>query len=396
MAANDPPADRAPATTARVNATRARANSDNSNTTATAASSARRIRFVPGGLRGRKRRRACRPQNEQRIYSQATAGEDPSALSNEVVMPAGTDGDSVFPNTQKASNVPDDWGMNFPLPNQGYTILNLTHRLGTEEDSLLGDAGLFDPDLIANTFFNLEPQEPPAVDVPDMLALSKTLPFKMTDRVDERATDSQERPEILAHDLDAVLAEPLQPNLVNQQNYQRIEMDIVANSLLPLNDVLRLPEVDINDHDGLLQLCTDLAIYSISFMNYTDTKADDSKFCVLPLTSDMAVNPFRCQRQTSQGSRLLFHSIMALCCHHLDWLTGSWSTEASKHRTTAVQLLECALQADQAKKGLHLLEPILIMFTLDVSALLNSFCIHHVNICLFSAHCLLLEPGQLI
>lgn len=123
MAANDPPADRAPATTARVNATRARANSDKSNTTATAASSAkcsssRRIRFVPGGLRGRKRRRACRPQNEQRVYSQATAGEDPPALSNEVVMPAGTDGDSVFPNTQRASNVPDDWGMNFPLPNQ--------------------------------------------------------------------------------------------------------------------------------------------------------------------------------------------------------------------------------------------------------------------------------------
>lgn len=116
---------------------------------------------------------------------------------------------------------------------------------------------MFDPNLIANTFFNLEPQEPPAADVPDMLPLSKTLPFNMTDRVDERATGSQERPGILAHDLDAVLAEPLQPNLVNQQNDQRIEMDIVAGSLLPLNDELRLPEVDVNDHDGLLQLCKD-------------------------------------------------------------------------------------------------------------------------------------------
>lgn len=80
----------------------------------------------------------------------------------------------------------------------------------------------------------------------------------------------------------------------------------------------------------------------------------------------MTVNPFRCQLQTSQGSRLLFHSILALCCQHLDRLTGSWSTEAVKHRSKAAQLLEHAVQNEEARNRLHLLEPILIMFTLDV------------------------------
>lgn len=93
---------------------------------------------------------------------------------------------------------------------------------------------------------------------------------------------------------------------------------------------------------------------------------DDSEFCVLPLTGDIpgAVNPFRCKRQTSQRSRLLFHSILALCCQHLGRLAGSWPSEAAEHRRKAVQLLECALQSSPV---LSLLEPILILFTLDAS-----------------------------
>ncbi|RAH79666.1 hypothetical protein BO86DRAFT_435775 [Aspergillus japonicus CBS 114.51] len=96
----------------------------------------------------------------------------------------------------------------------------------------------------------------------------------------------------------------------------------------------------------------------------------DSKFCVLPLTGDTTLNPFRCKRQTSQGSRLLFHSILALCCQHLKRLTGSsWSSEAAEHRRKAAQLLDTALQQGRQHAGsvnnLHLLEPILILFTLD-------------------------------
>ena len=93
---------------------------------------------------------------------------------------------------------------------------------------------------------------------------------------------------------------------------------------------------------------------------------DDSEFCVLPLTSDMSVNPFRCQLQMSQSSPLLFHSILALCCQHLDCLTGSWSTEASQHKKKAVQLLEYTFKSKENERSFHLLEPILIMFTLDV------------------------------
>lgn len=99
----------------------------------------------------------------------------------------------------------------------------------------------------------------------------------------------------------------------------------------------------------------------------TDNHTDDYEFCVLPLTSDISINPFRCQRQTSQGSRLLFHSILALCCQHLKRFTGSWTTEADEHHRKALQLLDEAVKHQQVHSKLNLLEPILILFTLDVS-----------------------------
>ncbi|PLB46425.1 hypothetical protein P170DRAFT_465948 [Aspergillus steynii IBT 23096] len=92
----------------------------------------------------------------------------------------------------------------------------------------------------------------------------------------------------------------------------------------------------------------------------------DSEFCVLPITSDSALNPFRCQQSVSEGSRLLFHSMLALCCRHLNLITGSWSSEAQEHRGEASKLLTQACQNQQlVKKGLALLDPILILFTLD-------------------------------
>ncbi|OGM44196.1 hypothetical protein ABOM_006996 [Aspergillus bombycis] len=92
----------------------------------------------------------------------------------------------------------------------------------------------------------------------------------------------------------------------------------------------------------------------------------DTEFCVLPLTSDTALNPFRCREPLSQGSRLLFHSILALCCRHLSQITGTPSSEEREHRNQAFKLLENALQSDQlARKGLTLLDPLLVLFTLD-------------------------------
>lgn len=90
---------------------------------------------------------------------------------------------------------------------------------------------------------------------------------------------------------------------------------------------------------------------------------------MLPLTSDIAINPFRCKPQITQGSRLLFHSVLALCYHHLKRLSCNWSDQMSEHRGKAVQLLEGALRSKQSRGNLRLLEPILILFTLDVSGI---------------------------
>ncbi|QMW31287.1 hypothetical protein G4B84_006668, partial [Aspergillus flavus NRRL3357] len=93
----------------------------------------------------------------------------------------------------------------------------------------------------------------------------------------------------------------------------------------------------------------------------------DTEFRVLPTTSDTALNPFRCREPLPQGSRLLFHSILALCCRHLSQITGTPSSEEREHRNQAFKLLENALQSDQlARRGLTLLDPLLVLFTLDV------------------------------
>ncbi|KAE8147898.1 fungal-specific transcription factor domain-containing protein [Aspergillus avenaceus] len=92
----------------------------------------------------------------------------------------------------------------------------------------------------------------------------------------------------------------------------------------------------------------------------------DTEFCVLPITSDTALNPFRCREPVSQGSKLLFHAILALCCRHLSQMTGTWSTEEREHRSQAFKLLDHALQSDQlSRRGHTLLDPLLVLFTLD-------------------------------
>lgn len=97
------------------------------------------------------------------------------------------------------------------------------------------------------------------------------------------------------------------------------------------------------------------------------TVADDSEYCVLPLTTDIpgAVNPFRRDRQKSQLSGLLVHAILALCCHHRRGVAGI-SSNAAEHRRKAVELLESAFKN---RPIIGLLDPILILFTLEVSNL---------------------------
>jgi hypothetical protein len=127
-------------------------------------------------------------------------------------------------------------------------------------------------------------------------------------------------------------------------------------------------DVSSKDHDWLFEMCKYFRnLNSITITLQANRHSDDSEFCVLPLTSDTAINPFRCKPQTLHGSRLLFHAVLALCYRHLNSMTSNWSEEMTKHRGKAAQLLETALANIKSRDCLQLLEPILILFTLDVS-----------------------------
>ncbi|QKX61392.1 uncharacterized protein TRUGW13939_08540 [Talaromyces rugulosus] len=98
-----------------------------------------------------------------------------------------------------------------------------------------------------------------------------------------------------------------------------------------------------------LRLGPDSTIFEVASLDYEEhLDLYDSEYCVLPLTGDIpgAVNPFRCERQTSKLSGLYAHAILALCCHHRARLAGSRSIEAAEHRRKAVQLLESAFHAN--------------------------------------------------
>lgn len=109
-----------------------------------------------------------------------------------------------------------------------------------------------------------------------------------------------------------------------------------------------------------------LTQFPIPILDAHTVCTDDSEYCVLPLTGDIpgAVNPFRCDRQSSPLSGLLVHAILALCCQHRRSSVERSSGEAAEHRRKAFQLLEHALKS---RPVLNLLDPILILFTLDVS-----------------------------
>lgn len=84
----------------------------------------------------------------------------------------------------------------------------------------------------------------------------------------------------------------------------------------------------------------------------------------------MSVNPFRFCKQKWQNSPLLLHAILALCCQHLDHMSdGVWAKQAAEHLQQATCLLESvSFHNSPAENGdLYLLDPILVMFTLDVS-----------------------------
>lgn len=105
--------------------------------------------------------------------------------------------------------------------------------------------------------------------------------------------------------------------------------------------------------------------------------SDDSEFCVLPLTSDLAVNPFRCRQQSWRTSPLLLHAVLALCYQHMGRASDKCYRRAIDHREEALKLLEDASPREAQSTNssvqsitsdLHLLDPILVMFTFEVKS----------------------------
>lgn len=149
----------------------------------------------------------------------------------------------------------------------------------------------------------------------------------------------------------------------------RITQGFTFPTLSRLGTGPRISEISSVDHEELIGLCKCyIKPTTLRGFEYVDAdhSIDDSEYCVLPLTGDIpgTVNPFRCERPTSKLSGLLIHAILALCCQHSEHLVGRKSDEAAEHRRKAVQLLESALKT---RPVLNLLDPILILFTLDAS-----------------------------
>lgn len=88
---------------------------------------------------------------------------------------------------------------------------------------------------------------------------------------------------------------------------------------------------------------------------------DDSDFCIIPLTNNMQINPFRCERSLWQTSPSLMHAVLALAGHHLV------APDVEDHRQIAIHALRRSLDTSwRTTPLLELLDTIIILFSLDV------------------------------
>ncbi|GKZ23479.1 hypothetical protein AbraIFM66951_008513 [Aspergillus brasiliensis] len=310
----------------------------------------RPFRFVTAGSRPRKRRRTHNDGSTRTVESQAVEypAEKVTGMDAEI-LPEGVSEEESFrardaqsgddlanhePETLDGSIWEDFDFLDSFAPNIFESVLHLD--LGLQEPLMTDSPGL------------------PSSDIEELNALM--------------AAEDSPRDQLVIQTLGPTPFESLQ-NLTREDfDGNSSKCSIPPGPFLPRKSTIF--ELSPQDHDSLLDMY-------------------DSEFCVLPLTSDIPVNPFRCQRQLPQGSHILFHSILALCCQHLKRLTGSWSAEAEEHRRKAVQLLEGALQSKQANDQFHLLEPILILFTLDCALSAAGTWTTHLN----RAHSLLQACG---
>ena len=110
---------------------------------------------------------------------------------------------------------------------------------------------------------------------------------------------------------------------------------------------------------------------------------DDREFCIRPLTKDCALNPFRFQEATTQGTKFLFHAVLALSSHHLSRVTRDKQLELEadtfNHKSTAIRLYREAI-AETDTQHLALLDTLLVLITLEAAqSALSTWSVHLIG-----------------
>ncbi|KAB8230975.1 transcription factor domain-containing protein [Aspergillus alliaceus] len=84
------------------------------------------------------------------------------------------------------------------------------------------------------------------------------------------------------------------------------------------------------------------------------------EFCMIPLTFQLRINPFRYRTDLDPEPTFLVHAVMALAGHHVS------STSSLSHRHAALQLLRQSLNAFSDPETMYsVLDTIVILFSLD-------------------------------
>jgi len=104
--------------------------------------------------------------------------------------------------------------------------------------------------------------------------------------------------------------------------------------------------------------------------------AVDQDFCVVPLSGDVASNPFRNQKAALAGSQSLLHAILAVSCYHAGRQASNDDyppSDVIDHQQTAVKLYRDELDACAGSPGVSLLDTTMIFFLYNVSSWMSLF-----------------------
>ncbi|KAF4614307.1 hypothetical protein G7Y89_g15431 [Cudoniella acicularis] len=96
----------------------------------------------------------------------------------------------------------------------------------------------------------------------------------------------------------------------------------------------------------------------------------DRDLCIIPLTADCGLNPFRVRKETSSGSQFLLHAVLAHSLYHLTRQSDDalGSALLQRHRSTAFHLFCRALgDSSSTEQKVAFLDTALLLMCLDAS-----------------------------